>query len=108
MAPRSPDPPGGAEATADLAALRAALADRRAAAAGGDDVAFVDADVALHVAIVAAAHNPPHRASVRDAPPRWSEPDRGRSRWRPCSAMVGDARAGLVASAMATIAGCPG
>jgi DNA-binding FadR family transcriptional regulator len=43
---------------ADVAALRAALANRRAAAAGGDDVAFVEADVALHVAVVAAAHNP--------------------------------------------------
>ncbi|WP_261567878.1 FadR/GntR family transcriptional regulator [Frankia gtarii] len=43
---------------ADVAALRAALAGRRTAAAGGDDVDFVDADVALHVAVVAAAHNP--------------------------------------------------
>ncbi|MCM3924238.1 FCD domain-containing protein [Frankia sp. AiPs1] len=43
---------------ADVAALCTALADRRAAAVGGDDVAFVDADVALHVAVVAAAHNP--------------------------------------------------
>ncbi|MGP3755592.1 FadR/GntR family transcriptional regulator [Streptomyces sp. IBSNAI001] len=41
----------------DLAALTAALAGRRAAAAGGD-AAFVDADIALHTAVVAAAHNP--------------------------------------------------
>ncbi|SDR32496.1 FadR/GntR family transcriptional regulator [Thermostaphylospora chromogena] len=42
---------------ADIAALRAALAGRRAAASG-NDAAFVDADIALHTAIVAAAHNP--------------------------------------------------
>ncbi|MBL1290876.1 FadR/GntR family transcriptional regulator [Streptomyces sp. NPDC057067] len=41
----------------DLAALTAALAGRRAAADGGD-AAFVDADIALHTAVVAAAHNP--------------------------------------------------
>ncbi|TXS31320.1 FadR family transcriptional regulator [Streptomyces sp. gb1(2016)] len=40
-----------------LAALTAALAGRRAAADGGD-AAFVDADIALHTAVVAAAHNP--------------------------------------------------
>ncbi|WP_316524519.1 FadR/GntR family transcriptional regulator [Kitasatospora brasiliensis] len=44
---------------ADLAALDAALAARRAAGEGeGDDTAFVDADIALHTAVVAAAHNP--------------------------------------------------
>lgn len=42
---------------ADLAALRAALEARRAAAAG-DDPAFIDADIALHAAVVDAAHNP--------------------------------------------------
>ncbi|GAA5043633.1 DNA-binding FadR family transcriptional regulator [Thermocatellispora tengchongensis] len=42
---------------ADLDALDAALEARRAAA-DGDDAAFVDADIALHSAVVAAAHNP--------------------------------------------------
>ncbi|GAT66716.1 FadR family transcriptional regulator [Planomonospora sp. ID91781] len=42
---------------ADIAALHEALAARRAAAAG-DDAAFVDADIALHAAVVASAHNP--------------------------------------------------
>ncbi|MFJ2605681.1 FadR/GntR family transcriptional regulator [Streptomyces sp. NPDC091279] len=41
----------------DATALRAALAGRRAAA-GADDAAFVEADIALHAAVVAAAHNP--------------------------------------------------
>ncbi|MGW0484959.1 FadR/GntR family transcriptional regulator [Nonomuraea sp. NPDC003214] len=41
----------------DVKALRAALAARRAAAGGGD-AAFVDADIALHAAVVAAAGNP--------------------------------------------------
>ncbi|MFI5770032.1 FadR/GntR family transcriptional regulator [Streptomyces sp. NPDC051658] len=41
----------------DLIALDAALAARRAAGAGGD-AEFVDADIALHRAVVAAAHNP--------------------------------------------------
>lgn len=41
----------------DTAALRAALGGRRTAAAA-DDAAFVDADIALHAAVVAAAHNP--------------------------------------------------
>ncbi|KUL61488.1 MULTISPECIES: FadR/GntR family transcriptional regulator [unclassified Streptomyces] len=41
----------------DIAAMRAALDGRRAAAAE-DDAAFVDADIALHAAIVAAARNP--------------------------------------------------
>jgi DNA-binding FadR family transcriptional regulator len=41
----------------DLTALHAALRARRAAAAG-DDPAFVDADIALHAAVVDAAHNP--------------------------------------------------
>ncbi|MEW9555922.1 FadR/GntR family transcriptional regulator [Nonomuraea sp. NPDC050783] len=41
----------------DVAALEAALAARHAAAAG-DDAAFVDADIALHAAVVAAAGNP--------------------------------------------------
>ncbi|MET9494943.1 FCD domain-containing protein [Streptomyces sp. NPDC006552] len=41
----------------DVAAMRAALDGRRAAAGGPGD-AFVDADVALHAAVVAAAHNP--------------------------------------------------
>ncbi|WP_369208890.1 FadR/GntR family transcriptional regulator [Streptomyces sp. PU-14G] len=42
---------------ADITALRAAL-DRRRAAAAEDDVVFVDADIALHAAVAAAAHNP--------------------------------------------------
>jgi GntR family transcriptional repressor for pyruvate dehydrogenase complex len=42
---------------ADLAGLEAALAARRAAAGRGA-AAFVDADVALHAGVVAAAHNP--------------------------------------------------
>ncbi|MBD0671557.1 FadR/GntR family transcriptional regulator [Streptomyces sp. CBMA156] len=42
---------------ADLVALDAALAVRRAAGGAGD-AAFVDADIALHTAVVAAAHNP--------------------------------------------------
>ncbi|MET9145159.1 MULTISPECIES: FCD domain-containing protein [unclassified Streptomyces] len=41
----------------DLAALEAALEGRRTAAAKGD-AAFVDADIALHRGVVAAAHNP--------------------------------------------------
>ncbi|MFE3498865.1 FadR/GntR family transcriptional regulator [Kitasatospora sp. NPDC059160] len=41
----------------DLAAVDAALA-ARLAAGGADDAVFVDADIALHTAIVAAAHNP--------------------------------------------------
>ncbi|MEU1664132.1 FCD domain-containing protein [Streptomyces sparsogenes] len=42
---------------ADLTALSAAL-DARKAAAAGDDASFVDADIALHAAVVGAAHNP--------------------------------------------------
>ncbi|MDT0342866.1 FadR/GntR family transcriptional regulator [Streptomyces litchfieldiae] len=41
----------------DIAALHEALAGRRAAA-DADDAAFVDADIALHTTVVAAAHNP--------------------------------------------------
>ncbi|MFG3010747.1 FadR/GntR family transcriptional regulator [Streptomyces cinerochromogenes] len=41
----------------DIAALRTALEGRRTAAAGGD-AGFVEADIALHGAVVAAAHNP--------------------------------------------------
>lgn len=41
----------------DLAALDAAL-DRRREAATGSDAEFVDADIALHTEVVAAAHNP--------------------------------------------------
>ncbi|WP_327293426.1 FadR/GntR family transcriptional regulator [Streptomyces sp. NBC_01198] len=42
---------------ADLAAMVSALAARRLAA-GADDAAFVDAELALHAAVVAAAGNP--------------------------------------------------
>ncbi|MEU3225983.1 FCD domain-containing protein [Streptomyces sp. NPDC006976] len=42
----------------DLAALDAALTARLAAGAGTDDARFVDADIAVHRAVVAAAHNP--------------------------------------------------
>ncbi|WP_405936860.1 FadR/GntR family transcriptional regulator [Streptomyces sp. NBC_00726] len=42
----------------DLAALDAALTARLAAGAGIDDADFVDADIAVHRAVVAAAHNP--------------------------------------------------
>ncbi|GGW47075.1 MULTISPECIES: FadR/GntR family transcriptional regulator [Streptomyces] len=41
----------------DITALRAAL-DGRRAASDADDTAFVDADIALHAAVVAAARNP--------------------------------------------------
>ncbi|MFI5657612.1 FadR/GntR family transcriptional regulator [Streptomyces sp. NPDC051684] len=41
----------------DVAAMRSALATRRTAAGGPGD-AFVDADIALHATVVAAAHNP--------------------------------------------------
>ncbi|MER5456832.1 FCD domain-containing protein [Micromonospora sp. NPDC002389] len=41
----------------DLAALDAALAAREAAWRGGQVAEFVEADVALHTAVVAAAHN---------------------------------------------------
>ncbi|MFI7637231.1 FadR/GntR family transcriptional regulator [Nonomuraea sp. NPDC049400] len=41
----------------DLAALESAL-EARARAASEDDAAFVDADIALHMAVVAAAGNP--------------------------------------------------
>ncbi|MCW8379331.1 FadR/GntR family transcriptional regulator [Streptomyces justiciae] len=41
----------------DVAAMEAALEGRRAAAAL-DDLAFVDADIAFHAAVVAGAHNP--------------------------------------------------
>lgn len=41
----------------DMARIDAALARRRAAASGGDEE-FVDADIALHAAVVAAAGNP--------------------------------------------------
>ncbi|MFJ2785978.1 MULTISPECIES: FadR/GntR family transcriptional regulator [unclassified Streptomyces] len=42
----------------DVTAMRAALAGRRAAGGGDDDTAFVDADITLHTAVVAAARNP--------------------------------------------------
>lgn len=42
----------------DLAALRRALRDRAAAIAAGDHEAFAEADVAFHVGVVTAAHNP--------------------------------------------------
>jgi DNA-binding FadR family transcriptional regulator len=41
----------------DITGLHNALEGRRAASAAGD-AAFVDADIALHAAVVAAAHNP--------------------------------------------------
>ncbi|GAA2943474.1 MULTISPECIES: FadR/GntR family transcriptional regulator [Streptomyces] len=41
----------------DVRALQDALAGRRAAGSA-DNAAFVDADIALHAAVVAAAHNP--------------------------------------------------
>ncbi|MCK9930768.1 FCD domain-containing protein [Frankia sp. Mgl5] len=42
----------------EMSALWAALERRREAAAGGDDKVFVDADIRLHAAVVAAARNP--------------------------------------------------
>ncbi|GGT65536.1 FadR/GntR family transcriptional regulator [Actinomadura citrea] len=42
----------------DLAALDRALADRDTALAGPGVEAFIDADIALHTAVIAAAHNP--------------------------------------------------
>ncbi|MFJ8062856.1 FadR/GntR family transcriptional regulator [Streptomyces sp. NPDC096142] len=41
----------------DVTALERALEARRTAS-GADDIAFVDADIAFHAAVVAAAHNP--------------------------------------------------
>ncbi|MFJ6700253.1 FadR/GntR family transcriptional regulator [Streptomyces sp. NPDC091272] len=41
----------------DLATLRAALAERELAWAGGDATAFVDADLAFHLAVAEATHN---------------------------------------------------
>ncbi|MEW1648458.1 MULTISPECIES: FCD domain-containing protein [unclassified Streptomyces] len=41
----------------DVTALERALEARRIAS-GADDIAFVDADIAFHAAVVAAAHNP--------------------------------------------------
>jgi DNA-binding FadR family transcriptional regulator len=41
----------------DVSAMERALAARRTASAA-DDTAFVDADIAFHAAVVAAAHNP--------------------------------------------------
>lgn len=41
----------------DVTAMERALEGRRTASAG-DDAAFVDADIAFHAAVVAAAHNP--------------------------------------------------
>ncbi|MFI9045830.1 FadR/GntR family transcriptional regulator [Streptomyces sp. NPDC053427] len=43
---------------ADVASLRAALENRRTAWSGGDNAAFLDADIALHATVVDAAHNP--------------------------------------------------
>ncbi|MBD0708695.1 MULTISPECIES: FadR/GntR family transcriptional regulator [unclassified Streptomyces] len=42
----------------DIAVMEAALAVRRAAGDGDDDAVFVDADIALHTALVTAARNP--------------------------------------------------
>ncbi|MFH8793382.1 FadR/GntR family transcriptional regulator [Streptomyces sp. NPDC017941] len=42
----------------DLAALRTALAERRTAWESGDTDAFIDADMAFHRTVAAAAHNP--------------------------------------------------
>ncbi len=43
---------------ADIAALRAALAERERARARGKDARFIELDLAFHRAVVAAAHNP--------------------------------------------------
>jgi GntR family transcriptional regulator, transcriptional repressor for pyruvate dehydrogenase complex len=43
---------------ADIAALRASLAERERARAGGKDARFIELDLAFHRAVVAAAHNP--------------------------------------------------
>ncbi|MBW8482376.1 FadR/GntR family transcriptional regulator [Actinomadura parmotrematis] len=48
----------GRRTRADLARMDRALAARDRAFAGPDDAALVDADIALHVAVVEAAHNP--------------------------------------------------
>ncbi|MET7459695.1 FCD domain-containing protein [Nonomuraea sp. NPDC005501] len=42
----------------DLEAMDRALEERRRAAVEADDAGFVDADIALHTAVVAAGHNP--------------------------------------------------
>lgn len=47
----------GRRSDTDIASLRSALRGRRMAAEG-DDAGFVDADLALHAAVVDAAHNP--------------------------------------------------
>ena len=43
---------------ADIAALRACLAERERARAHGKDARFIELDLAFHRAVVAAAHNP--------------------------------------------------
>ncbi len=43
---------------ADIAALRASLAERERARARGKDARFIELDLAFHRAVVAAAHNP--------------------------------------------------
>ncbi|MFF4953502.1 FadR/GntR family transcriptional regulator [Streptomyces chattanoogensis] len=48
----------GRRTDADVAAMRAALEKRRTAWSGRSNAAFVDADIALHATVVAAAHNP--------------------------------------------------
>lgn len=47
----------GRRTAEDVTVMECALEARRAAS-GADDVAFVDADIAFHAAVVAAAHNP--------------------------------------------------
>ena len=54
-------PPGSRRAgrtDADIAALRASLAERERARARGKDARFIELDLAFHRAVVAAAHNP--------------------------------------------------
>lgn len=48
----------GRRTAEDLAVLDAAVTRKRAALAAGDAAGFVTADVAFHVGVVAAAHNP--------------------------------------------------
>ncbi|MFD0274371.1 FadR/GntR family transcriptional regulator [Kitasatospora sp. NPDC127111] len=72
---------------ADIAALDRALTTRREAGSA-DDAQFVDADIALHTAVVAAAHNP----VPSDLFPRSSPPSSG-SVWWGCWGCWGRARA---------------
>lgn len=73
----------------DVVALDAAMAARRAASGWGD-AEFVDADIALHRAVVAAAHNPVLTDLFGEFAPRCG---RGSSTWSTCSTCAPSTRA---------------